>query len=235
MKLISIRLPILLVLATVGVARADIIGLTGQQTSSVDNGPFVSNSFNYATNPSNTFNLGPGAAGSTISVINASTRNATSASLTWQITQSRTAPSSSSTISESRAFITSDTNLNYVLGVNWNGLNVTNGLAALTIRFTNDSNTLLAPEINANRIGNRIEGSLQPFYTGTLTGGQRINVSINAVLFAVAESPGAASTLGNFSLTVVTVPEPSALSLVLMSCSVLFVRRRRYNLSSLSR
>lgn len=235
MKLMSIRLPILLVLATVGVARADIIGLTGLQISSVDNGPFVSNSFNYATNPSNVFNLGPGAAGSTISVTNGATLSETSASLTWQVTQSRTAAPSSSTISQSTAFITTESDLNFVLGVSWNGLNVTNGLAALTIRFTDDSDNLLAPEITANRIANIVEGNLQPFYTGTLTGGQRINVSINAVLFAVAESPGAASTLGNFSLTVVAVPEPSALSLVLMSCSVLFVRRRRYNLSSLTR
>jgi hypothetical protein len=235
MNLISIRLPILLVLATVGVARADIIGLTGLQISSVDNGPFITNTFDYTTSPSNTFNLGPGAAGSTISVINGATLSETLASLTWQVTQSRTAAPSSSTISQSTAFITADSDLNFVLGVSWNGLNVTNGLAALTIRFTNDSDTLLAPEITANRIANITEGNLQSFYTGTLTGGQRINVSINAVLFAVAESPGAASTLGNFSLTLVAVPEPSALSLVLMSCSVLFVRRRRYNLSSLSR
>lgn len=226
MKLISIRLAILLVLATVSVASADIIGLTGLQTSSVDNGPFVSNNFNYSTNPSNIFNLGPGAAGSTNSVVNGSVRSATSASLTWQVNQSRTAASSSSTISQSTAFITTDSDLSFVLGVEWNGLDVSNGLAALNIRFTDDSDNLLAPEIIANRIGTRVEGSLQSLYAGTLTGGQRINVSINAVLFAVAESPGAASTQGIFSLTLVAVPEPSAWTLVLMSCSVLFVRRR---------
>ncbi len=114
-------------------------------------------------------------------------------------------------------------------------MDVTNGLAALTIRFTDDSDTLLVPEIIANRLGNVREGNLQSSYTGTLTGGQRITVSINAVLFAVAERPGAASTFGNFSLTLVAVPEPSSLTLVLVSCSVLFVRRRRYNLSSLTR
>ncbi len=88
MKLFWIRLPIwMMVLATVGVARADIIGLTGLQLSSVDNGPFFSSSFNYSTSPSNTFNIAPGAAGSTISVTNNGTRSTASASLTWQVNQ----------------------------------------------------------------------------------------------------------------------------------------------------
>lgn len=204
---------------------ADIV-ITGNIDWTID-GTVTPETIDFTT--SRSFGAGPlPATGSAIQIDYASSKSDSRVALNWQVQQTRGASSNSRTLSRLETSFFGDSDLNYTLGLNWNGLSVPTGLAALTVSIKDSLNTTYL-SVSANRFQGFLGGGFNSSYAGTLgtlQTGQEYTLILESVLLSGGEATPPASTFGDFSFTIAAVPEPSSLVLVLICGCTVFVRSR---------